>query len=238
MASNLHLVFILIGLVTFASCSEQKDEKHLFILSGQSNMVRMNHLESFNPRVEQAFGKDSVIVVKYARGTQPIRHWYKEWKSPTGEAPKVRGDSYDTLMLQIADHIQNYEFKTVTFVWMQGERDAKMQWGAMYEQSLLGLYQQLSRDLDRNDINFIIGRLNDFDMQNEKAPHWTLIREAQVKVGESNPRFTWIDTDDLNDGLNAKGVEMNNNLHLSVKGYEELGKRFAEKAIEMIRSSD
>ncbi|MGQ1786184.1 sulfatase-like hydrolase/transferase, partial [Saccharicrinis sp. GN24d3] len=31
-------------------------------------------------------------------------------------------------------------------------------------------------------------------------------------VAESNARFEWINTDDLNDGLNNKGIEINNDL--------------------------
>ena len=55
------------------------DAKHLFILSGQSNMAGLRPEESFTPAVEAAFGKDHVIVVKDAQGGQPIRRWYKKW---------------------------------------------------------------------------------------------------------------------------------------------------------------
>jgi hypothetical protein len=117
---------------------------------------------------------------------------------------------------------------------MQGERDARMKYGEVYENSLLGLYEQLSSDLHRTDINFIIGRLSDFDMQNEKWPHWTMLRDIQMKVGESNPRFGWINTDDLNDGINREGKDIPNDLHMSEVGYKIMGKRFAEKAIQLI----
>ena len=51
---------------------------HLFVLSGQSNMVRLNPNVSFTPAVKAAFGKDNAIVVKDAVGAQPIRRWYKK----------------------------------------------------------------------------------------------------------------------------------------------------------------
>lgn len=35
----------------------------------------------------------------------------------------------------------------------------------------------------------MIGRLSDFDMNNEKYPHWTMMRDIQVKVAESNRKF-------------------------------------------------
>ena len=117
---------------------------------------------------------------------------------------------------------------------MQGERDAREELSEVYEESLIGLYEQLCEDLDRDDINFVIGRISDFDMNNERYPHWTMVRDIQVKVAESNPRFAWIDTDDLNDGVNRRGREIENDLHMSGEGYVIMGTRFAEKSIELI----
>ena len=61
------------------------------------------------------------------------------------------------------------------------------------------------------------------------------VREAQVKVADSSPRFVWVDTDDLNDGKNRRGKEIKNDLHYSAEGYKTLGKRFAESALKLIR---
>lgn len=216
----------------------QKPGKHLFILSGQSNMARLDEQSSFVPAVEAEFGKDHILVVKDAMGSQPISRWYKGWLSPTGDSAEQRGDLYDRLMDKVHDAIQGQQLASVTFIWMQGERDARMQWGEVYEKSLQGLYDQLSKDLKRTDVNFIIGRLNDFDMKNEKWPHWVKVRNAQIKIGESNPHFAWVNTDDLNDGFNAAGKAIENDLHMSVKGYEILGRRFAEKAIQLIRKHE
>ncbi|MGQ1786183.1 sulfatase-like hydrolase/transferase [Saccharicrinis sp. GN24d3] len=69
-----------------------------------------------------------------------------------------------------------------------------------------------------------------------------LAREGRMftdahSVAESNPRFEWINTDDLNDGLNNKGIEINNDLHMSVDGYKVMGERFAEKAIQLVKNN-
>ena len=79
--------------------------KHLFILSGQSNMVGLKPEESFTPAVESYFGKDHVIVVKYAVGGQPIRRWYRNWKPLEGDEPEAQPDLYDSLMLYQAEHL-------------------------------------------------------------------------------------------------------------------------------------
>jgi hypothetical protein len=208
--------------------------KHLFILSGQSNMQGHRPEEAFRPAVEETFGKENVVVVQDAQGGQPILRWYRDWKAPDGTRPERTGDLYDRLMTRVKPAIEGQEFDSVTFFWMQGERDARMSWGAVYEQSLRGLHRQLSKDLGRDDVAFVIGRLSDFDMDNRRYPHWTLIRDIQVKVADSDPRFAWVDTDDLNDGKNRRGSDIVNDLHYSGEGYKEFGRRMAKAATKII----
>jgi len=214
-----------------------QEGKHVFILSGQSNMVGLVPSASFTPAIEKKFGAEKVIVVKDASGGQPIRRWYRDWKPMVGDEPNAQPDLYDSLMTKVNTAIENEKIATVTFIWMQGERDAREKLGEVYEESLVGLYGQLSNDLKRKELNFIIGRLSDFDMQNEKYPHWTMIRDIQVKITDANPRFDWINTDDLNDGINSNGKEIENDLHMSTEGYIIMGKRFADKAIQLIENT-
>ncbi|MEC4726882.1 sialate O-acetylesterase [Shewanella sp. D64] len=219
-----------LALITFAfavSAQASDEGKHLLILSGQSNMARLDPSVSFTPTLDNHLGKNNFIVVKDAKGGQPIRRWYKQWKPVEGEMPADNGDLYDRLMVKVNGAIQGEKIKTVTFVWMQGERDAKDKQGRVYADSLKGLFKQLSMDLNKKDINIVIGRINDFDMENKKAAHWTSIREAQVEVAESLPRATWVNTDDLNGKTN--------DIHALEDGYDILGERFALKAIELIK---
>ncbi len=197
-------------------------------------MAGLNPQESFTPAVTKAFGKDNVIIVKSAQGGQPIRRWYKEWKPAEGTTPKATGDLYDILMKQVNAAIQSKKIQTVTFIWMQGERDAREKHGAVYADSLKGLIEQLGTDMGRKDINAVIGRLSDFDLENKKCPHWTMVRKAQVEVAEASSRNDWVDTDDLNDGKNKNGEDIKNDLHYSTEGYKILGERFAQKAIDLI----
>jgi hypothetical protein len=109
---------------------------------------------------------------------------------------------------------------------MQGERDALEKHGEVYAESLKGLVRQLSADLKRDDVNVVIGRINDYSMDNKSHPHWTLVRDAQVRAAKELPRAAWVDTDDLNGGKN--------DIHATKEGYDTLGKRFAEQAIALI----
>ena len=230
-----HLTFTLLAFL-FASISATAEKgSHLFILSGQSNMAGLDPNTSFTPTVEAAFGKENVIVVKSAQGGQPIRRWYKKWKPEQGDEPKATGDLYDVLMKAVNGSIKGKKLTSVTFLWMQGERDAKEKHGKVYQASMKGLIDQLSKDLGRDDINFVIGRLSDFDMDNKRYPHWTIVRKAQVATAEGSPRGEWVDTDDLNDGKNKRGKEIKDDLHYSVEGYRTFGKRLADKSIELIK---
>jgi hypothetical protein len=196
---------------------------HLFILSGQSNMAGLKPEVSFTPTVTEALADDTAIVLKDAQGGQPIRRWYKAWKPKDGTGPAADGALYDQLLKKVKAAVGDTKPDTVTFVWMQGERDAKEEHGEVYAASLEGLLAQLAADLGRKDINFVIGRLSDC----QNTPHWRKVREAQVAVADASDRGAWVDTDDLNGPKDG--------LHYTKEGYKELGKRFAEQSLELIR---
>jgi hypothetical protein len=218
--------FAFMALVSLGVAGEEG--KHLFILSGQSNMDRLDPNVSFTPAVEAAFGKENVIVVKDSKGAQPIRRWYKKWKPADGAESTGNGDLYDKLMAKVMTATNGQKIATVTFIWMQGERDAKEGHGKVYAESLKGLVAQIATDLKRDDVNVVIGRINDYQMDNKGYPHWTMVRDAQVQTAKELPRADWVDTDDLNGPKN--------DIHALKDEYKTLGTRFAEKAILLIKN--
>ncbi len=224
------------GVVALAALSvfaADASAKHLFILSGQSNMARFKPENTFQPAVEAEFGKENVIVIKDAQGGQPISRWYRDWKSAAGEAPESTGDLYDRLMEKVNPAIADQKIETITFIWMQGEADAKAQNAEVYLASLNGLKAQLEKDLKRTDINFVIGRLSDSGFFKRRGipienPQWDMMRKAQVAFAESHDNAVWIDTDDLNG-------EKNELHYIKPEGYDTLGERYAEQAVKLIK---
>jgi len=197
------------------SKAQEKEGLHLFILSGQSNMKNMDPDVSFTPTIKRAFPDDEVIVTKVAYGGRPISRWVP------------RAKIYTELLERVEEDTAGKEISTVTFVWMQGERDHQEDVTTqMYKTNLETLYQQLTEDLHRDDINWVIGRLSDARVG---TPNWDAIREIQVDVAEKHSRAAWIDTDDLN------GPE--NGVHCPPEGYEEMGNRFANRAIALIQQA-
>ena len=215
-----------------------KSGKHLFILSGQSNMTG-NLLQGFTEKVEGAFGKDNVTIAMSMKSGRGIRFWCTDYRYPdnrkTSEQEKADNGSLYPPLIDSAKAAAGTEiFETVTFIWMQGESDAGRGYAEVYAESFIKLLHRLKADLKRDDIKFVIGRLSDFDMKNQKHPHWTKMREVQVKIAEDHKDGEWIDTDDLiQEDPNAAG-----NLHYGKDESIRLGGRFAAKAIEMIEQSN
>ena len=228
---NLSAVILL-----FFLCLPQIQAKRLFLLSGQSNMQGHRPAEAFTPIIEKTYGKENVIILQHALGGKPIHRWWKGWKTPDGKMPEESGDIYDDLLNKTLPLIEGKKLKSVCFVWMQGERDAKMGWGDLYEDALIGLHTQLTVDLQwkPEELIFVIGRLSDFDLENKKYPHWSKVREIQSKVTARKQNWYLVNTDDLNDGVNRKGRKISNDLHYSAEGYKILGQRFAQTCIEAI----
>ncbi len=213
----------------------EESGKHLFILSGQSNMARFKPALWFTPGIREALGAENLIVSFHAQGGQPISKWYKEWKSGKGETDPDAGKIYDAMMEATKAKMEGEKIRTVTFIWMQGEADSKAKNSDVYLASLNGLKKQLEQDLKRTDLNFIIGRLSDSglyrrrDKKRVENLHWEGIRKAQQAFADASQRAVWIDTDDLNGEKNA--------LHLiKPEGYQTLGKRYVEAAVELVKT--
>jgi hypothetical protein len=217
---------LVLFLIAPLSAAADGKKVRLFILSGQSNMAGLDPAVSFTPTLKKAYPDDDVIVVKSAQGGQPIRRWYRDWKAPAGvkrKANPVPGDLYDQLMDKVKNAAKGKTPDSITFVWMQGEADAKQGLAAVYEDSLRGLIDQLRKDLKRPDVTVVIGRLSDYK---KGDTGWDRVRAAQEKVAAADPLAAWVDTDDLNGPNNA--------LHYTKQGYADLGRRFAAKAIELL----
>ena len=97
------------------------------------------------------------------------------------------------------------------------------------------LKKQLEQDLDRTDINFIIGRLSDSGFYRRRYkkrinnPDWDTVRKAQVSFADASERAVWIDTDDLN----GEKQELH---YIKPEGYEKLGERYVEAAVTLVRA--
>ena len=238
-SAKYHLVFL--SMVLFAGLHptlSSAESKHLFVLSGQSNMAGLDQYGSFTSTLEQEFSADNLVVIKDAHSGESISAWIENRK-PKRETDLLDSEGlYTRLISKVNAAMENKFIQTATFVWMQGEADSRRStYAKMYSSNFRSLVDRLSEDLEQDNINFVIGRISDFGIENTKYPYWNTVRESQMKLAQMDERGTWINTDDLNDGTNKRGILVENDLHYSVKGYIILGQRFANASIELIKNS-
>lgn len=219
---------------------------HLFILSGQSNMAGMNPKAGFEQEAQKLFSDGEVHYIKVARGGQPIRLWVEEWNEIAAkhgiDAEKVRGKEkqkgtvfYQPILDQAGALLKKYpKPASVTFCWMQGERDAKEKLDAAYGDALKQLIANLRRDLEQPEMNVVIARLSDFGKPDFQE--WENVRKAQVALVKADPHGAWVDCDDLND-KEKNGAKVDD-LHYTKEGYELLGQRYARQAKALVDGNE
>jgi len=203
-----------------------ENKTHLFLLSGQSNMVRLDPNVSFIPIIKNEFTNDKIIVIKEAENAQPILRWYKKWK-PEGEGTaKASPELYSSLIKKARHALKIWPPTTSTFIWMQGESDAHPYYYKVYGKSLQGLVDQFRDDLFVKDMNVLIGRISNARCG---TVEWDVIRQEQKEIAEQHSNWDWVNTDDI--------PRIQGDVHYNQEGYRLLGERFAEKAISLIRKN-
>ena len=130
-------IITLLTLLLTASVVVAADKPvHLFILSGQSNMQGMDPETGFMPEAKKLFGDEEVVYIKVAKGGQPICRWLEEWVAIAKEKgldekhiKRIHKDGkvefYQPILDQYKEMLKKHpKPASVTFCWMQGERDA------------------------------------------------------------------------------------------------------------------
>jgi hypothetical protein len=240
--------FLLLFALTAIFASESVAEKpvHLFILSGQSNMAGMDPEAGFMTEAKKQFKDEKVVYIKVAKGGQPICRWLEEWQ----DIAKKNGlderlikrihkggkvEFYQPILDQYKEMLEkHHKFESVTFCWMQGERDANGGGQPAYKDSLKLLISKLRRDLERPDMNIVIGRLSD---AGQKKPSWGAMRKIQMEIVDEDPSGAWVDVDDLND--REKDGKVSNAVHYNrPEGYVTLGRRFARQGHALVTGKE
>ena len=119
---------------------------------------------------------------------------------------------------------------------MQGERDANGGAQAAYKKSLQQLIANLRRDLDRPDMNIVIGRIGDYKIDDPESG-CVAVRKIQREIVDEDAHGAWVDVDDLNDrevdGKIVSAVHYNR-----PEGYVILGERFARQGYALVKGEE
>ncbi len=234
----------------------------VFILSGQSNMVGQgvtselgdamktvpenvefyllgrksdfSRQSTFGPEVtfaheiSKVFPEQKILLVKYAVGGTSLYAWSPEWSREIAEITQNadKGRLYESLMRYIQRSLEgkNYAYKGI--LWMQGERDARYAAaGPAYAENIRHLIRTLREDLNSPHLPFIYGIVNP---PPANYPAVDDVRAAQRELEQTFPFTKMVNTDDLS--------KKSDNLHYDTAAQIELGKRFAEAYLELIKS--
>ena len=240
------IVTVLTLLLTASVVVAADKPVHLFILSGQSNMQGMDPETGFMPEAKKLFGDEEVVYIKVAKGGQPICRWLEEWVAIAKEKgldekhiKRIHKDGkvefYQPILDQYKEMLEKHpKFASVTFCWMQGERDANGGAQAAYKKSLPYIDIDMGRDLPRPDMNIVIGRIGDYALD---RPSCVAVRQAQHEIADEDAHGAWVDVDDLNDrevdGKLVSAVHYNR-----PEGYVILGERFARQGYALIKGEE
>lgn len=177
-------------------------------------------------KLNQAFPHQDFTLLKYAIGGASLLDWapnYDEKQAEiTGNAQF--GNVFEKCFVQIDSLMTNKEAIPTAFLWMQGERDARIpEAGKDYYKNFKQFIQSIRTKLKKPNLPFVFGMINP---PAEKYPAVSTIRAAQRKIAQKLPYVYVVETDDLQ--------KHPDNLHYDAMGQLELGRRFGEQLKKLL----
>jgi hypothetical protein len=238
-----------------APAAEPDPNFHLYLLIGQSNMAGRGPVDAesrkAHPRVAMltrdlkwepatdplhfdkpvagvgpglAFGRQMAEACPQARiglvpcavGGTSIRVW-----TPGAEDKATRTHPYDDMLRRMEEARKAGVLKGI--LWHQGEADRGS--AAQYPGWLTGLIERLRKDLHAPEVPFVASELTAF--KPEGAEGTKKFNEAVQGLAGKVKKYACVSAE----GLDHKGDQ----LHYSTESARTLGKRFAEKMLELQR---
>ena len=112
-------------------------------------------------------------------------------------------------------------------LWLQGESDAHENKAETYEKNLSNFIEHMRTEFKTPEMPFIIARVRNF--YGGKTGQAKIVRDAQVKVADTDQNVGWFDTDNCS---------MANAGHYDAAGLIEIGKRFAATFQEVVDKAE
>lgn len=175
---------------------------------------------SFGLAIARQFPDVNVGLVPTAVGGSPITSWQPGIRyDETGAFPWD-----DALTRARAALVNGGAFKAI--LWHQGESDATADAAPLYESRLRDLIARFRTELGDPSLPFVVGQLGRFP--GRPWDEWyERVDEAHRRVAADVPHVAFVSSD----GLGDKG----DNLHFSAQAARELGLRYAQAYLELLR---
>ena len=204
--------FICIAIVSgfMAACSAASI-KRVFVLSGQSNMVR--NFANMEDALKRNYGPDT-LVIKSAVSGSSISQW------------QPGQPYYETSVAKTTRAIDDgYVLSGVLF--FQGEADAKTETSRAWEKLFIKYINGFSADTGVTNIPIVFAHLGKVPTPADKYPFWREVVSQQSFAATMRPQYKMIETYDL--GPYESGPYYHDNFADPAwvgTGYKEITKRF------------
>jgi len=202
----------------------QEPQKDIFFFHINSpHLTRLLPVGGFGPEitfgrtVADAFPNESFALIKHAVGATDLENQWDPATGPTyGSFRRVVADGLEALVQE------GYAVGIVGMLWTQGERDARMGFGATYEANLNEFIGDI-RSRYGASLPFFISQLSS-RQTDLPARGLSLVRQAQANVADAGDTNHLIVTDCFD--------MRTDNLHFSSNGQMALGRGFADSYIK------
>lgn len=182
---------------------------------------------TFGHAMAKRWPDDTVVIVKYAVGGTSTLAWAPKWSEAEARrtANHKNGSLYAELMKRAKPLLARDDVEVVGLCWAQGGRDARFPDVAKdYANNLRSILSAIRRDVEDPRLPIVIAE--SVAAPKERYAAIDVVREAQRKVAEADPRTSMISAD---------GLETNDDrVHFNAAGQAELGRRFAKAMLEFV----
>jgi len=172
-------------------------------------------------KLNRAFPNQDFTLLKYSIGGASLLDWAPDYNKETAEITGNAkfGNVYAKCFAKIDSLLANQEVLPTAFLWMQGERDARIPAaGKDYYINFKELISAIRDRIGQRDLPFIFGMVNP---PADRYAALETVRKAQRKIAKELPNVFLIETDDLE--------KLKDNLHYNAAGQLEMGRRFGEQ---------
>ena len=144
---------------------------------------------AFGHEIAKVLPDDDIRFIKYAAGGTAL---YDDW------SPELKGPQYSEFMRTAEAALGNLrdsetDFEIVAMLWFQGESDASEGQAESYETNLTNFIAHMREQFESPEMPFVIARVLSF--YGGETGQARIVRDAQVRIAESDPRAAWFDTD-------------------------------------------
>ncbi|WP_282135265.1 sialate O-acetylesterase [Seonamhaeicola maritimus] len=208
---------------------------------------KYNFTKRFGPEIfigltlaEANPNQEYLLIKRALGGTSLYGAWNPDWSAEKSNEVEI-GDLkkniklYNLHLNDIEENVAGLKskgksYKFIGLTWMQGEKDTNAEVSAKsYRNNLRKLVNKYRTDLKVRELPFVIGQVN--VLPRKYKPGVDLVREAQLKVGNSDLRHAIIETS--TDTTWKDFPKYSDNTHYKAEGQKRLGTAFAQTLIQI-----